>query len=169
LPPDLLKIGAGAAQIASNTGMTLNKSLPKALIMKNHGDNPEDQLQILKGINYAESLNISAYPKSINPNFHTVIEDLENYRSPQELNNYINNLWNDIPANNIYQDKNNRHHQKIMDLNDPEVNLAISRLLPRFRFIIIHKVWQTTLRYILDFKCQISLALLLCRLNLYAH
>jgi hypothetical protein len=89
IPAELLTISAGAAQISSDKKVNLYLAYLPAMFLPNHGDNTEDQIQIIKGIAYAESLNLSKYPKSINPNFYITIQDLDNYMPTKERENYI--------------------------------------------------------------------------------
>jgi Ca2+-binding RTX toxin-like protein len=55
----ILKLGAGAAQVAANTGISLQLGTLRALLDPvNFGDNPEDQVQIKAGINAVKIDNI---------------------------------------------------------------------------------------------------------------
>ncbi len=124
LTPEILKWGAGAAQIVSNTGSSKISAIIQASFYKNYGDNPEDQLQIMKGILYAESLKLAEYSELGNRNIQLYIDGTGqriNYKNKQETEAYIKELWDKIPANDIYYDQNHKYnHKKLMDLNNKE-------------------------------------------------
>jgi Bacterial toxin 44 len=126
-PPFILKWGAGAAQISSNTGKPLKSTLDNALFRKDYGDNPEDQIQIMKGILYAQSLGLVPKIETIAPNFYTTIEDISNYKT---IKDHLKELWDQIPANDVYYDQNHKYNgKKLMQLHNPEHMLEYRTVL----------------------------------------